>query len=123
MPGTEQPLDAAVVGATPTAPTPTTVLEACTTLMPVFITAEQQMTDAATQQEAVQVVADMRATALWATGAPDPTFQQHLQTLASDLHDLEDATATGEVPDGLAATMEEHSFAVGKDCGLSGWTG
>ena len=50
-------------------------------------------------------------------------FQQHLQTLRGDLQNLIDATRTGDVPEGLVSTLTDDSFVVGKDCGLSGWTG
>lgn len=117
----EDRLDAAAVGTTPTAPAPTTVLEACTTMMPVLIQAGEQMTDAQTPEAAVQVVADMRAAVVWAGATPDAAFQQHLSTLAGNLQQVLDARQSGDVPPGLMETLEQNSFLVGKDCGLSGW--
>ena len=91
-------------------------------MMPLLVSAEQQMATATTDDDAVRVVADMRAAVVWAGAAPDPTFQGHLQTLAADLQMLIAATTTGVVPPGLVETLEQDSFAVGKDCGLNGWT-
>ena len=116
-------LDQAAVGTAPTAPPPTTVLQACTTLMPILVGAEGRMTDTATTTDGVEVVADMRAAVEWAGATPDAAFQQHLTTLAGDLQTLIDATRTGDVPEGLVSTLTDDSFVVGKDCGLSGWVG
>jgi len=115
-------LDQAAVGTAPTAPPPTTVLQACTTLMPILVGAEGRMTDTATTTDGVEVVADMRAAVEWAGSTPDAAFQQHLTTLEGDLQTLIDATRTGDVPEGLVSTLTDDSFVVGKDCGLSGWT-
>jgi hypothetical protein len=115
-------LDQAAVGTAPTAPPPTTVLQACTTLMPILVGAQGRMTDTATTTDGVEVIADMRAAVEWAGATPDAAFQQHLQTLEGDLQTLIDATRTGDVPEGLVSTLTDDSFVVGKDCGLSGWT-
>jgi hypothetical protein len=120
-PGKNAP-EAALQGTPPAAPAPASVLEACTTMMPVLIGAEDQMAAADTEAAAMQVVADMRAAIVWAEAAPDPTFQQHLQVLADDLQALVDAVGDREPPAGIQATLEDHSFVVGKDCGLAGWT-
>ncbi len=116
-------LDQAAVGTAPTAPPPTTVLQACTTLMPILVGAEGRMTDTATTADGVEVIADMRAAVEWAGATPDAAFQQHLKTLEGDLQTLIDATRTGDVPEGLVSTLTDDSFVVGKDCGLSGWVG
>lgn len=115
-------LDQAAVGTAPTAPPPTTVVQACTTLMPILVGAEGRMTDTATTTDGVEVIADMRAAVVWAGATPDAAFQQHLTTLEGDLQTLIDATRTGDVPEGLVSTLTDDSFVVGKDCGLSGWT-
>jgi hypothetical protein len=112
----------AAVGTAPTAPPPTTVLQACTTLMPILVGAEKRMTDAATATDGVEVIADMRAAVEWAGVTQDHAFQGHLRTLGGDLQNLIDATRTGDVPEGLVSTLTDDSFVVGKDCGLSGWT-
>jgi peptidyl-prolyl cis-trans isomerase B (cyclophilin B) len=111
-----------VVGKAPAVPAPTTVLEACNTMMPVFGGAEQQMAAAATPTDAIQIMADMRATVVWAGAVPDAGFQQHLQLVATDLTSFLDASSTGELAPGLTDALGQHTFAVGKDCGLSGWT-
>ena len=113
----------AAVGTAPTAPPPTTVLQACTTLMPVLVGADKGITDATTMTDGVEVMADMRAAVEWAGATPDAAFQEHLQTLGGDLQNLIDASRTGDVPEGLVTTLTDDSFVVGKDCGLAGWTG
>jgi hypothetical protein len=116
-------LKQAAVGTAPTAAPPTTVLQACTTLMPILVGAKGRMTGTATATDGVEVIADMRAAVEWAAATPDAAFQQHLQTLRGDLQTLIDATRTGDVPEGLVSTLTDDSFVVGKDCGLAGWTG
>jgi len=106
----------------PAGPAPASVLDACTTLMPTLEGAEASMTAAQTEQQAAQVVVDMHTAVITAAGAPDPNFQAHLGTLATDLESLLTAFDTGQVPAGLEQTMEQDSFLVGKDCGLAGWT-
>jgi hypothetical protein len=113
--------DAGPEGTPPAAPAPATVLEACNTMMPVLISAQDQLAAADTEADAMQVVADMRAAVVWAQAAPDPTFQQHLQALADDLQVVIDAVAARQTP-ANDATLEDHSFVVGKDCGVAGWT-
>jgi hypothetical protein len=103
-------------------PAPANVLEACTALMPALQGSEASMAAATTDEQAAQVVVDMHTAVITAAGAPDPTFQAHLGTLAADLRSLLTAFDTGEVPTGLEQTMEQDSFLVGKDCGLAGWT-
>jgi hypothetical protein len=114
-------LDAGPEGIPPAAPAPATVLEACDAMMPVLIGAQDALAAADTEADAVQVVADMRAAVVWAQAAPDPTFQQHLQALADDLQVVIDAVGARETP-ANDAILEDHSFVVGKDCGLAGWT-
>jgi hypothetical protein len=103
-------------------PAPATVLDACNSLMPALVNADQQMSAATTPEQVVQGITGMRNAVLQAGGAPDPAFQQHVQALATGLQQINDAVTTGTIPPNLMQTLQDASVAVGTDCGMAGWT-
>jgi hypothetical protein len=126
LPGSSSTTDSAATGSTAAgaaAKPPGSVLEACNTLMPTLMSLDQEMSAVQTPADAAIAVGKLKTAVLAAAAAPDPAFQQHLNTLAADLQKLVDATTTGQIPPGLEKTLTTDAFAVGTDCGNAGWTG